>query len=516
MNKILKKGTIAYDYISDFERLKDFFAKDYRKIEISKREIDRESLFGVLREYNKRIEAEDKVFENLEILLSEDTYVVVSGQQAGIFTGPLFTIYKALTAIVLCERLKKRNIKCVPLFWNASEDHDFEEIASTYILKDNRPEKLELKGKIEKKSISDIKTGEVNVFELIENMDETTSESEFKDFFILMLKKEAEKSTNLGEYFSRIMSRLFSNYGLILIEPHPLRKFMPKFCERLIENPTKISKLVKASSEKLRERGYKPKLHKVLGSCNLFLIQDGRRERVEFDGSKFRVSERVYKREEFEELLHSEIDSFSTNVVTRPVFQDYLLPTLSYVAGSSEISYFAQLRKVYEFFGVKMPVIYPRFGATILERKIKKILLKYNLEVFELREFESQISRLLRREVGNFDDFSKEILKEFDEISNYAESIDPNLKRATLASQKRIENELFSLKSKFLSSVKMKNRILRSQIEKAHNNLFPTSELQERRLNVFYYLTKFGNTFIDLLKKEFEKAEAGDHILVYT
>ncbi len=278
----------------------------------------------------------------------------------------------------------------------------------------------------------------------------------------------------------------------------------------MIENPTRCSKILNKVGDRLKKSGYHPPIHKNLNLCNFFL----ERKNVTYD-KDFHVANNPYSSNELLDLLEKNPLSFSANVVTRPITQDYLFPTYAYVAGSSEIAYFSQLKEIYEEFMVEMPLIYPRFGATIVENKIWSILKKYNLGILDLRFPQSLTKKLAKIETTSlFNSGRNGISKIFSEIEKVITEIDATLKDASQASLRRMLREITLLEDKVVRNRKRQNIIVENQIKKAAHNIFPRGELQERKLNVLEYLMKFGQDFLKIVYDEFLKADYGEHRVI--
>ncbi|MFQ6066761.1 MAG: bacillithiol biosynthesis cysteine-adding enzyme BshC, partial [bacterium] len=440
---------------------------------------------------------------------SENNFAVVTGQQPGLFTGPLFTIYKALSAIIISQRLSNSRHQFVPIFWNASEDHDLREMNHIYVMKDNKPLRIDCPLR-ESQSASEVELDQEKIAQMISRISEVTPNTEFKDSILEELQRLSAESRNLGDFFSRIMLNFLGEYGLILIEPKYLRKPMLPLFKRMIDNPAKCSKILNETGARLKELGYSPSIHKTPNLCNFFV----ERKKVTYEGT-FQVEDHAYSRKELLHLLEKNPLSFSANAVTRPITQDYLLPTYAYVAGPSEIAYFAQLKQIYRQFGIEMPLIYPRFGATVIENKVLVVLRKYGLEIFDLKSPQALVKRLVARKIKPVFNSSRKRLQEiFRDIEKTALKINGSLGDSCQASWGRVLEEMGALEDKLTRSLKKQNIIVERQVYKAANNLFPENELQERKINLLEYLIKFGPDFLGLVYGEFFKSDYGEHRVV--
>jgi bacillithiol biosynthesis cysteine-adding enzyme BshC len=500
---------ITLDYLKRYERVSHFYPHHFRERKFRKVEIDREQVVKILREYNRRIEAPQKVMENIEMLLDEKTYTVVTGQQPGIFTGPLYTIYKAISAIIVANNHSDKKHLLVPIFWNASEDHDLSEIDHIYLMKENKPLRINYPVST-RRSASEVRLDTQKIERMISKINEVTPDTEFKNSLLKNLQNLAERSRNLGEIFSRMMTFLLGEYGLILIEPKYLRKMMVPLFKKMIDNPTRCSEILNKAGEKLKKSGYHSPIHKNSNLCN-FLLE---RKRVTYN-KDFHVANNTYSSNELLDLLEKNPLSFSANVVTRPITQDYLFPTYAYVAGPSEIAYFSQLKEIYEEFMIEMPLIYPRFGATIVENKVLRVLKKYNLEILDLRFPELLTKELTRKKMDSLFEFARsKILETFSPIEETAIKIDRGLRNSSQASLSKALRAMDILEDKVARKLKKQNIIMQRQIDKAAHNIFPLQGLQERKLNVLEYLIKFGPDFLKIVYDEFLKAGYGEHRVI--
>ncbi len=500
---------ITLDYLRCSPKITEFFPAHFSTKHFRDIRVDRPQVVKNLTEYNQMLNAPAKVMQNIKLLLNENNFAVITGQQPGLFTGPLFTIYKALSAIIISKRLSNGRHQFVPIFWNASEDHDLREMNHIYVMKDNEPLRIDcpLRGE---GSASEVELDQEKIGQTISRIKELAPNTEFKDSILEKIQNLSNQSKNLGDFFSRTMLNLLGEYGLILIEPKYLRKMMIPLFKRMIDNPTKCSKILNETGARLKELGYSPSIHKSPNLCNFFVG----RKRIVYEGD-FQAGDHAYSRKELLHLLEKNPLSFSANAVTRPITQDYILPTYAYVAGPSEIAYFTQLRQIYREFGVEMPVIYPRFGATVIENKVLMVLRKYNLKIFDLKSPGVLVKRLVAREIKPlFNSSRKRFQDTFGDIEETALEINGSLVDSCRASLGRVLKEMGALEDKLTRSLKRQNLIVEKQVYKAANNIFPENELQERKINLLEYLIKFGPDFLGGVYREFLKSDYGEHRLI--
>jgi len=506
---------ITIDYLNRASRLEHIFPKHFREPSVRKCNVDRQKIVNKLLEYNQKINAPKRVIQNIESLSQPETYAVITGQQPGLFSGPLYTVYKAISVIVICERLSKQKYSLVPIFWNASEDHDISEVDHISMFRENEPFMINYDCVSKDVALSHISLDKSELNRMLTIVEDISPNSEFKSLLMKEITRILQESATIGDFFSRFMIYLFGELGLVMIEPQYLRDLMVPVFDRLIRRPTKCTQILNEAGLKLNKLGYSPKIHKKSDMCNFFLLNDdGKRLRVTYDG-RFRVADETFSQRELLNLLDDNPSRFSANALTRPITQDFLFPTFAYVAGPNEIAYQAQLNGLYDFFSLEMPVIFPRFGATIVEKKVSKVLEKYNVEIHELKNPEKLLKKLAREKIDNvFNSFKSEVTRSMNEVTQKAETVDETLIGSCSLARGKILKAIEVLEDKVTSKVKEHNLVARQQITKAHNNVFPYGDLQERQINVLEYLIKFGKEFLRIVYENSLEADYGEHRVI--
>ncbi len=506
---------ITIDYLRHTDTLKHVFPKHFREPSFRRCNVDRDRLVEKMLEYNRKIDAPQRVIENIELLSQPRTYVVITGQQPGLLSGPLYTIYKAVSAIVISERLSTENCTLIPVFWNASEDHDLSEIDHISMFKENEPYKIHYDCVSNTTAFSHKSLDKSEVNKMLTVVDGVSTNSEFKPLLLKKVRDIIQDSSTIGDFFSRFMISLFGEYGFAVVEPQSLRELMAPVFKRLIEQPAECAQILSDAGQELKRLGYRPKIHKESGMCDFFLLNEGgERLRVTYNNN-FQADEESFSKRELLNLLNENPYRFSADAATRPITQDFIFPTYAYVAGPSEIAYLAQLKRLYDFFSLEMPVIFPRFGATIVEKKVSKALEKNHVEIRELRNKERLLKDLAKKKIDRtFDYFRNEVLSNMSEVTRQAESVDKALIGTCSLAEGRILKIINALEDKVAAQLKKYDSIVRLQITKAHSNIFPEGSLQERRINVMEYLTKFGDRFLRTVYEDFLEADYGDHRVI--
>jgi bacillithiol synthase len=514
------------DYLYDFDRVTEFFELDYRREEayeeyaahVCRNFKNRAQLVSVLLEQNQDIGASEQTLEHIRWLGKENGVAIVTGQQVGILGGPLYTLYKAISALKLAAHLNATipAYKFVPVFWLEGEDHDFEEVNSIQVLNhDHLPAAIDYlpDGKPLERNIGAVGNhifgNGVDTF--FEKLRESLPASEFTPSVIDLFRAYyASGSTMLGS-FARLMNRLFEGRGLVFINSNDRslkRLLIPIFKKELNEVP-RVSQLIIGQSAGLEERYHaqiKPK------AVNLFLFHKEGRYLIEPREKDFSLkgTRQYFQKEELLRMADETPEVFSPNVALRPVCQDTLLPTLAYVSGPGEIAYFAQLRPVYEHFNVPMPIIYPRASATIAENRHQKTMEKYDLSIEDLFQPPEKLEKKIVDIVSevDVDEMFADAQKRFSDIANEMKFglnyIDPTLLGALESTKSKVEQALQVLKEKASSAQKQRHEIALRQLQRITNSIHPGNNLQERELNVATFMNKYGLELINRLYADLE------------
>jgi len=539
-NSLPSYSELFIKYTDDFESLADFYEFDFKKTEDFQKCIElkketylkgktffRNEVTDILKEQNKKFESSEKTFENIQLLNDHNTFAVVTGQQIGILTGPYYTILKALNTIQLSDKLKENfpEYNFVPVFWLEADDHDFAEINNINIIsKENELKNLKYfeNGEEQEKYLKPV--GKINIDEHIESFKQdlrnSFNHSDFTDSLFDLINETYKEGTDLKTAFALFMNKLIKDKGLIFIDPtdNEIKKLLqPVFEKELATFPEICEKIINTSVE-LEENfavQVKPK------AINLFYIHEGNRyliEPRENDIFALKHSRQKFTKEELFGLLESNPERFSWNVVTRPICQDYLLPTVAYIGGPSEIAYFGQFRQVYRSFDITMPVIYPRTSVTILENRVISFMEKYNIGFQEFFN-EKEIGIKLLNENSDasadqiFSDMKEEIRGIFYTYEKELVNIDA---KQTEGFSKRNNQFLESLdvaKDKFINSQSKQNEVISNQLSKALLFVYPDNILQERVLNITYFLNKYGTEFINYLFGEIVIDDYGHQVI---
>jgi bacillithiol biosynthesis cysteine-adding enzyme BshC len=512
------------DYLNDFEKLKDYYAADFRDRKSWKKLIDkvlskqkdRSTLIRVLTEQNKQHHCGIRTLANIDLLGNENTVAVVTGQQVGICSGPLYTIYKTVTAIKLAEQLSAQfpDYNFIPVFWVENEDHDFGEINKVNVLNpagDVQTIEYLFGGKPFERNPGPV--GSIVIDSFIDNffdrLQASFQESEFKLPLFTALRGYYRSGATLGAAFVGLMNQMFEDSGLVFLDPGnvELKKILKPVFQKEIAGLSKTSQMVVDTSAGLEEHYHAQIKAK---SINLFMLHKGGRYLIEPRENDYSLkgTRQFFSKEELNSIVENSPELISPNVVLRPICQDAILPTIAYVGGPSEVAYFAQLKPVYEFFDVQMPVVYPRASVTIMEEKVKNILEKFQVDFTEIWSGIDPLLIRIAEQVSEvkvdvlFDLLHRRIHEAVAESRFGIQQIDPTLSGAIDSTLSRIESQLNVLKEKAQSAQQRRQEVTIKQIQKVAANIFPKSNFQEREFNVIYYMNKYGPDFVKWLSGE--------------
>lgn len=456
--------------------------------------------------------------DRLRRWVEEEGYLVTTGQQPGLFTGPLYTVYKALTAIRLAQALEELlDAPVLPLFWVASEDHDWEEAHDTWLVgTDNELHHVELPDPPDEELGRPLHRVRAHLEEALDHFLEHLPDTDFSGEYVELLRECWEGGATLPDAFRCTLEGLLGSRGLLFVDAHApeLKRASEEVLRRELHGSGDHEERLRARAVELEDAGYHVQVPILEGGVNLFVEGPAGRERLYRDDGTFhlRHSEKSLSASDVEEAISAEPSTVSPNVLLRPVVEAAVFPTVAYVAGPGEMAYFAQLQPLFDAHGIHMPVIHPRHSVTVVESKVAKVLEKFDLEIEVLdRPFHELASEIVRDEVP--DDIQKALGRirgavgqGTSELTEAARAVDPTLKGPISHARSVAFDALAEAEKKIVQAVKRENEIALQQLEKAQVHLFPHGKPQERVMNVFYYLVRYGDGFLRELAGSFEVA----------
>src|SRR5215207_1064867 len=452
-DQIPHQSRLFLDYLKDPVALRNFYPSAIRfHHELQERvpevlgayRVDRNRVCDALAAMNGRWGAGEATLKNIELLRESDCIAVVSGQQAGLFTGPLYTVYKALSAVKLAGCLQQRNTKAVPVFWIAAEDHDFAEVAKAeFIGRDCQLKNVEVSNTQHREGqpVGQVKLDD-SIDAVVNELFELLPASEFAADMKALVKSAWQPGRGYVESFASMMTSLLGRYGLIFLDPldPELKRLAAPLYSEAARRAPEIAMALEQRSAELERAGYHAQVLATANSFPLFLHdEEGRRHAVvRVENGKYRAKaiEQEYTAEELATLAQEKPERFSPNVTLRAVVQDYLLPTIAYYGGAAEIAYFAQTAEVYRVLERPATPILPRSSLTVVERRAGRTLERYGLNLGDFFEgLEPVTKRVVEEHLGastarNFATAEENIHHELDRLRQELQSIDPTLASA--------------------------------------------------------------------------------------
>jgi bacillithiol biosynthesis cysteine-adding enzyme BshC len=522
---------LAADYAYDFRSVASFFSGNPADRSAWADAIARTQAHGrrrteiaaVIASQQERRGAPPRARAAGALLADPSTVAIVTGQQAGLFGGPLFTLFKALTAIKLAEQVARdHTVPAVAVFWIDAEDHDWEEVRSCTVFDEAltpRSVALPARPGVEPSPVATIALDQ-SVLDALDEIERLLPPTEFRGSLIDGLRRAYAPGVGMADAFGRWMEEVLGNRGLIEYESSdPASKpLVSQVFARELSMPGTTVKLAALAGSDLTARGYHAQVHGQDDGIALFHIDGGRRAIRQQDG-RFVVGDQQYAAPALVEQATLQPAGFSPNVLLRPIVQDTLFPTICYVAGPNELAYLGQLRGVYEHFGVPMPLFYPRATATILDSAALRFLTKYKLPLEALQaQDEAALNDLLKTQIPpaveeSFSEAEKAIEAQMGRLVAAMPALDPTLEGAARSTLERMLRDLANLHGKMIQAAKRRDETLRRQFIHARALAFPGGHAQERMIGFLSFLNQYGPALVDRLDEELP-LDLGRHWIV--
>ena len=447
---------------------------------------------------------------------------VVTGQQAGLFGGPLYTLLKALTAVKVAEQVSRdHHVPVVPVFWIDGEDHDWEEVRSVAVFDDNlEPRTVSLAPRTSADTpVATVKLDD-SVLAALGELEQALPATEFKPWVLASLRQSYAPGTGMADAFGRWIEQVLGDRGLVVYNSaDPASKpLVAQLFSRELSMPGQTVRLAGAAGANLTERGYHSQVQLPDESPALFHL-DGSRRPIRQQGGQFVVGDHRYAAGALVKEATDRPAAFSPNVLLRPLVQDTIFPTICYVAGPSELAYLGQLRGVYEYFGVPMPLMYPRASATLVDSAALRFLTKYAVPLEALQaQDEAALNDLLKSQIppeieASFAGASEAIKSAMGRITTAMPLLDPTLEGAARSTEGRLEHELNALRGKTIQAAKRRNETLRRQFVRTRGLAFPHGHPQERTIGFVSFLNQYGPALVERLEDELP-LDLGHHWIV--
>ncbi|MGX1264742.1 bacillithiol biosynthesis cysteine-adding enzyme BshC [Rossellomorea marisflavi] len=487
----------------------DVFSR--RLEDLGEREFPREGLVTCIASYMESLPSSVAVEASLQ-KLKKDAVAVVAGQQAGLLTGPLYTIHKIVSVIRLArEQEQKLNHPVVPVFWIAGEDHDYQEVNHIFLEQDGKikkngyPEQV-----VDKRMTSDVEYDPAVMKNWISSILKMLGETEFTAGLAVKMDGLIREGEDIVTFFARFIMTLFKDYGLLVIDSsyEPLRKLEAPYFRHLIENSREITDEVLMQQKTIKTNGFNTQLDISSDAANLFLNLQNERALLVRDGSGFKDknNDSFFTKEELLGILDDQPGRLSNNVVTRPLMQEWLFPTLSFIGGPGEIAYWGELKKAFEYMGMNMPPVMPRLNITILERTVAKRIEELSLSLQEVVRSgvghvrDEFLASLKPNELeGELQEIETYLMAKYEVIKKEAVAVDSNLESIVDKNLDFHLKQFEFLRKRTEKSIRDKNERQLSRFDLIENSIRPNGGPQERTLNVLYYMNRFGPDFINRL-----------------
>jgi bacillithiol synthase len=514
-SKIPHSTKLFSTFVEDFARVARYYEQPptMAGVVAAARKIDlpapvRSGVVDVLREQNRAFGAEANTFRNLD-RLAGGAAAIVTGQQVGLFTGPAYSLYKAISAVRYAEEVSRNGIDAVPVFWLATEDHDLAEINHVEWNTDTGPLQFELP---QTEADSGRRVGEVKLGPGITALVGKAVESlrgGFGEEIGRALRESYTPEETYGSAFGKLMARLVARRGIIFMDPldSRLHRFSANIYRRALDDADSLRDALIARSKELDHAGFHAQVKVTGGSTLLFYNVDGRREPLRSRNGKFYAGHASFTLEELHAAIEKNPEAFTPNVLLRPIVQDTLVPTAAYIAGPAEIAYMAQAQVVYAKLLGRMPAILPRTSFTVVEPLVARALAKFGFELGDVlrgrqylrsRMEQKALPRALAR---RFDAGEKALRRLLTSYHDPLKKLDRTLIDALDSAEGKMLYQFMNLRGKAGRAESVRIGVLDRYEKLMLDALYPHRSLQERSLSPLPWLAGYGAGFLDELSR---------------
>jgi bacillithiol biosynthesis cysteine-adding enzyme BshC len=462
--------------------------------------------------------------QSAQRLADVHTVAVVTGQQAGAFGGPLYTVLKAVTAIQLARRVQdEHHIPVVPVFWVDAEDHDWEEIRTATTLDAEfavREVSLPTPPGAGAQPVGTLVLGE-QVSRALAELEQALAPTEFTADLMASLGRRYRAGATIGSAFAGWLDDLMGRHGLVVFEAADpaVKPIVSAVFTAEIGAPARTSALVREAGDAMARLGHPPQVEPADDGVNLFYLDGAGRRPIKTRDGRYVIGDQARTAAELAAEAAEHPERFSPNVVLRPIVQDRIFPTVCYVAGPSELAYQAQLGGVYRAFGVEAPLLHSRASATILDSAAARFLERHDVAFETLQaQDESVLNQMLERQLPPSIDrliheTERHITDQAAALRQAVLTVDPTLGGAVDTTSERLKDTLRHLHNKIVHASKKKDETLRRQFKRTRDLAFPAGHPQERTLNVVFFANRYGPAFVDRLLDELPVSSACHYLL---
>ena len=499
---------LIVDYLDEKAELKSLYNR-FPKIGNFKNQIeeksknfdgDRQILVSELEKQYSNFEISDVTSSNIQLLKNTNTFTVTTGHQLNLFTGPLYFLYKIISTINLCKELKANysEYDFVPIYWMATEDHDFEEINYFYFKDKKMQWKEESSGPVGRLSTKGLE-------ELFSQFSYEIGLGKNADYLKLLFQKSYLENSNLADATRFLANELFKKEGLVILDGDSVelkKLFIPYIKEELLHH---------TSYKKVLETNAVLKSYKIQVNpreINLFYIEDNLRERIVFENNRYKINttEIDFSENEILNELENHPEKFSPNVILRPLYQEIILPNLCYIGGGGEIAYWLELKSNFESNNVTFPMLLVRNSVVLTSQKQVEKIDKLNLTWSNLFANQQELFNSKTKEFSsytiNFSSQKEHLKKQFESLYKIAETTDASFLGAVKAQETKQIKGLENLEKRLLKAEKRVHSDKLERILLLQNELFSNQNLQERKANFSEFYLEYGSSFVEKLLLE--------------
>ena len=509
-NKLLK------DYWSKDAAIHSFFDYQYNeqsffeRANYLKNKTQRsQQLAQIIREYMIPYGLSEKTEEHLT-QLEQGALVIVGGQQSGLLTGPLYSVHKAISVIILAKQQRELlNTPVVPMFWIAGEDHDIEEINHTFTIVDAQVKKRGYSERSKYKTMAS--TTPLNheaLQQFVKTVFKDYGETQYTERLLADVLAHVNESTTFTDFFTRLINDLFKNHGLLLLDAAfgPFRQYETQYFEAIIQHNEEIAYKVVEQEAKLANAGYAMPIGAVEQNANLFYVKDGERFLLERNEGHFKnaLAHVNFTKQQLIELARTNPQALSNNVVTRPLMQEMTIPVLAFVGGPGELAYWATLKPAFETLQLQMPIFAPRLNITLLSRQVQMLLQQRDITVEQAfnNEIEQKLSKFIdqiRDEKAHqmIEQMNAQLVAKYEQLANYLQQENYHLEVLISKNKDFHERQFNYLQSKIKQRDIEKHDVMIRQYRTLQAELYPNGGYQERIYNPYLYLNNYGPALID-------------------
>lgn len=513
------------DFLANSPKLKNFYPRTafFREwitaepARVSYDDARRSAVAGILERQNRAFGSSAKTLQNLE-RLRRGAYAVVTGQQVGLFGGPLFAILKAISAVKIADQTTAMGVDCVPVFWLATEDHDLAEVNHAGIIGSD--------GELHHLRTSSAGVEEAPVANVAFAEDINSVVGEFANLvgpstITEILQQSYAAGENFGSAFGKLFARLFADWGVILLDPNDaeLHKVAAPVFAAAVEKSSAINEALLARGKEIEAAGYEEQVKVTPASTLLFAFHQGHRVSIRHAGENFNFDDQHLSPGELKAAVTEHPERFSANVLLRPVMQDFLLPNLAYIGGAAEISYFAQVAVVYENILGRVTPVLPRYSATIVEPRQANLLRKYQLDFRDLLHGTEHLAELLATRtldhdlIRKFEEATVHVKVSMKDIAEGLQRLDPTLVDAAEKAQAKMQYQIEQLQGRVARAQARRTEEIQRHAELLSSALYPEKTLQEREVAGIYYVARHGLDFLRVLYNAVQPDCTGHHVL---